>query len=389
MVSKQHRYRFFAVLAALTVFVMGLPLLVGADNTSQGGYSEIANPIASQEARNLYYYLQGQTSKSGFVVGAMDTSITKAFPNGNNYDLINETFGVKLGIYATRYYWTSNDLEGKDLSSIGFAFEQEDSENGATAAKTINDVLYNHYKDGAILLIHADSMEPKVIGKLLADKGLVPPAVTKDTDYDDAIIYVDKSNPNRDPDATKLFWSYIEQWADALEDLENRGVGSYMFRPFVEMNSKDFYGCTDEGRAAFRRVWQQMYDYFYKERKLKGCLLTFAPADYMLSTKSAEPFYPGNDYVDVLAPTRYTDGEGKFDPPSKSNYSWMATVGKPLGFSEFSVRTGDWSCGRRAGRGLELCAECHAGQLSGYILGEHVGRHGLFALSAGRLRRRE
>lgn len=350
MVSKQRIRKSFAVLAASAALLMGVSLSAGADSTDQGAYSEIANPIASQEARNLYYYLQSQGAQSGFVVGAMDTSITSAYPNGNNYDLINETFGVRPGVYSTRYYWTSGwDTTWPDTDSmekpsgIGFALEQEDSENGAMAAKAINDVLYNHYKDGAILLIHADSMEPKAVGALLASKGLVPEAATKDTDYDDAIIYIDKSNPNRDQEATDLFWSYVEQWADALEDLESRGVGAYLFRPFVEMNSKDFYGCTEEGYAAFKRVWQQLYDYFYNERQLKGCLLTFAPADYNYYSQSAELFYPGNEYVDVLAPTRYTDGEGNIDPSTRSNYAWMSTTGKPVGFSEFSVRTGDWT----------------------------------------------
>lgn len=338
------------ILVTVTFLLTSLPMVVLAENADEGVYSQIANPIATQEARNLYYYLQRQGSRSGFVVGAMDTSITSEFPNGNNYDLLDKTFGVKLGMYSTRYYWTSNwttswpNVDGNvKMSGIGFALEQEDSENGATAAKTINDVLYDHYKKGAILLIHADSMEPKAVGELLYKNGKIPLAVTKDTDYDDAIIYVDKTNPDRDLEATALFWSFVEQWADALEDLESRGVGAYLFRPFVEMNSKDFYGCTEQGKAAFRRVWQQMYDYFYNERKLKGCLLTFAPADYYLDTRSAEPFYPGSEYADVLAPTRYTDEEGLFDQPEDSNYTWMTGTGKPLGFSEFSVRTGDWT----------------------------------------------
>ena len=114
------------------------------------------------------------------------------------------------------------------------------------------------------------------------------------------------------------------------------------------MNTKNFFGIDEVGYQAFKNVWQQLYDYIFKVRKLNGCLLVFAPADYNYLIKSAELYYPGDEYVDILAPTVYTNYEGEFQKANESNYIWMKEIGKPIGFSEFSVRTGDWRVAKQA-----------------------------------------
>lgn len=292
------------------------------------------NPHATKEAVRLYDCLCRYTNQPGFLTGAFDIAVSAENPMGENYDRIVEVFGRRPALYATRYYWT-----GK-----GFALEESQVQNGALCARCVNDTLAAHYRQGAALLIHADSSELPYLGQLLEEKGKLTPVPDGSIHqkYHNAILYLDKTGASYDEQVGGEFWRIVSQWADALEDLEARGVRAYMFRPFLEMNSKPFFGDGPEGYAAFRRVWRQVYDYLIGERGLNGCLLTFAPADYTFQTLSAAAFYAGESYVDVLAPTAYPGEDGVFQKPTESNYSWMKDAGKPLGFSETSVRTGNW-----------------------------------------------
>lgn len=292
------------------------------------------NPKATPEACRLYELLCKYTNEAGFLAGAFDIAVSKEEPMGENYDRIVKVFGKRPALYATRYFWTGE----------GFALHQEDSKNGALCTSKVNDALYEHYKQGAILLIHADSAKLPYLGQMLEDKGKVESleGVSIHKKFINAIRFLDRTDPNYDEEVGTEFWRIVSEWGNALEDLESRGVKSYLFRPFLEMNSKRFFGDCQEGYAAFCNVWRQVYDYLYNERHLNGCLLTFAPADYTYLQLSAEAFYPGDDYVDVLAPTAYPSEDGYFQKPTESNYVWMKDAGKPFGLSEFSVRTGNW-----------------------------------------------
>lgn len=292
------------------------------------------NPNATSEACQLYEVLCRYTNQRGFLSGAFDIAVSREQPLGENYDRIVEVFGKRPAIYATRYFWTGT----------GFALHQSDSQNGALCAEKVNDTLYAHYKQGAALLIHADSSKLPYLGQMLEDKGRWNPCpgVSIHKKFINSIRYLDRTNPDYDEEVGGHFWRIVSEWCDALEELESRGVRAYMFRPFLEMNSKRFFGDCEESYAAFRNVWRQVYAYIYEERHLNGCLLAFAPADYTYLDLSAEAFYAGDDYVDILAPTAYPGEDGVFQKPTESNYAWMKDAGKPLGLSELSVRTGNW-----------------------------------------------
>ena len=292
------------------------------------------NPNATPEACRLYDLLCRYTNRDGFLSGAFDIDVSDEHPMGENYDRIAQVFGRRPAIYATRYFWTGS----------GFALHPQDSQNGKPCAARVNDTLYAHYQQGAILLIHADSSKLPYLGQMLEEKGKVEslPDASIHKKYINAIRFLDKTRADYDEEVGRQFWRIVCEWGDALEELESRGVRAYMFRPFLEMNSKRFFGDCEEGYAAFRRVWRQVYAYLINERHLNGCLLTFAPADYTYLTLSAQAFYPGDDVVDVLAPTFYPGEDGRFQKPTESNYVWMKDAGKPLGLSELSVRTGNW-----------------------------------------------
>ncbi|HYW94302.1 MAG TPA: glycosyl hydrolase [Bacteroidales bacterium] len=115
--------------------------------------------------------------------------------------------------------------------------------------------------------------------------------------------------------------------AGYLAQLRDAGI-PVLWRPYHEMNGVWFWWCDHPGDQGFKRLWIMMYDYFTTNHKLDNLIWVWdanAPReipgdeafDYSL-------FYPGNNYVDILAadvyrndykPSHYTDlvklGNGK------------------------------------------------------------------------------
>lgn len=82
-----------------------------------------------------------------------------------------------------------------------------------------------------------------------------------------------------------------------------------LWRPYHEMNGVWFWWCNHQGDTGFRKLWLMMYDYFVNEHKLNNLLWVWDPnAPRDIEGDEAWPyerFYPGNDYVDVLAADVY------------------------------------------------------------------------------------
>ncbi len=82
-----------------------------------------------------------------------------------------------------------------------------------------------------------------------------------------------------------------------------------LWRPYHEMNGVWFWWCNQKGEQGFKRLWIMMYDYFTKHHKLNNLIWvwnTNAPRDIPNDEAWAyELFYPGDNYVDILAADVY------------------------------------------------------------------------------------
>lgn len=82
-----------------------------------------------------------------------------------------------------------------------------------------------------------------------------------------------------------------------------------LWRPYHEMNGVWFWWCNKSGENGFRKLWIMTYDYLTNHHKLNNLLWvwnTNAPRD--IPGDEAGPykdFFPGADYVDVLAADVY------------------------------------------------------------------------------------
>ncbi len=103
-----------------------------------------------------------------------------------------------------------------------------------------------------------------------------------------------------------------EQHADTiavyLKQLKDARV-PILWRPYHEMNGVWFWWCNKKGENGFKKLWIMMYNYYVDHHKLDNLIWiwnTNAPRDIPGDEAFAyEEFWPGSDYVDVLAADVY------------------------------------------------------------------------------------
>lgn len=93
-----------------------------------------------------------------------------------------------------------------------------------------------------------------------------------------------------------------------LKQLQKAGI-PVLWRPYHEMNGEWFWWCKKPGENGFKKLWIMTYNYLTKDHKLNNLLWvwnTNAPRDIPGDTAGPyADYYPGSDYVDVLAADVY------------------------------------------------------------------------------------
>ena len=100
----------------------------------------------------------------------------------------------------------------------------------------------------------------------------------------------------------------VDRIAGYLGELREAGV-PVLWRPYHEMNGVWFWWCNKSGPEGFARLWIQMHERFTQHHGLDNLVWVWnanAPRDRPGDEAYAyREFYPGGDYVDVLAADVY------------------------------------------------------------------------------------
>ncbi len=121
--------------------------------------------------------------------------------------------------------------------------------------------------------------------------------------------------------------------AGYLKQLQDADI-PVLWRPYHEMNGVWFWWCNHKGEQGFKRLWIMMYDYFTNHHKLNNLLWvwnTNAPRDIPGDEAWAyEDFFPGNEYVDILAADVYRNDY------KQSHHDQLVALakGKPIALGE-------------------------------------------------------
>jgi len=125
----------------------------------------------------------------------------------------------------------------------------------------------------------------------------------------------------------------IDSVAHFLKILEENNV-PVLWRPYHEMNGIWFWWCNKRGDDGYKKLWKMMYNRFTDHHQLKNLIWVWnpnAPRDWENDNAYAyELFFPGLEYVDVLATDVY-----KGDWKQSHHDQLLALAGdKPIAIGE-------------------------------------------------------
>ena len=121
--------------------------------------------------------------------------------------------------------------------------------------------------------------------------------------------------------------------AGYLKQLQDADI-PVLWRPYHEMNGVWFWWCNHKGEQGFRRLWIMMFDYFTNHHELNNLIWvwnTNAPRDIPGDEAWAyEDFFPGIEYVDILAADVYRNDY------KQSHHDQLVELseGKPIALGE-------------------------------------------------------
>lgn len=131
----------------------------------------------------------------------------------------------------------------------------------------------------------------------------------------------------------KRWLSQIDHVAMSLKKLQDAGI-PVLWRPYHEMNGVWFWWGNKKGEKGFSKLWKNMYNRYVNYHKLNNLIWVWnanAPRD-IPNDEAFDylDFYPGDEFVDVLATDVY-----HFDYEQK-DYNQLLELanGKPIALGE-------------------------------------------------------
>jgi mannan endo-1,4-beta-mannosidase len=133
----------------------------------------------------------------------------------------------------------------------------------------------------------------------------------------------------------KIWRARLDKIAAALAELQAARV-PVLWRPMQEMAGTHFWWGANlplSEASGYVALWRDMHRYFTEEKQLNNLLWVFSPEAHDRAGRDVFWAYPGDDVVDVIAPTRYSLA---LDIPSYKTLSARARAArKPLAMGEY------------------------------------------------------
>ena len=123
--------------------------------------------------------------------------------------------------------------------------------------------------------------------------------------------------------------SQVDVIAFFLKQLKNAGV-PVLWRPYHEMNGGWFWWGQKTGDDGYKKLYRMLFDRIVNFHKLNNLIWVFNSNEVKSGVDSYETYYPGDDYVDILATDVYTEGF------NRKNYDELLALAKdkPIALGE-------------------------------------------------------
>ncbi len=224
------------------------------------------NPNASPEARDLLNYLYSIRGKH-LISGQ----------HNYHHEILRSTDSIRAMTGKLPALW------GTDIASLSDHLIEE---------------AINQYREGSIITLMYHQVKPfdhDSLGYAGSVKGMV-------TDEQWEQIITPGSQYNN------MLLKKIDQRAELLKKLREANI-PVLWRPYHEMNGMWFWYGNRPGENGIQLLWKMMYDRYVNYHKLNNLIWVWnanGPRDW----KDDEAydyhlFYPGSDYVDILAADIY------------------------------------------------------------------------------------
>jgi mannan endo-1,4-beta-mannosidase len=281
--------RFIALLSALAVYSLATVCAAGT-----------ANPNATAEAKALLQYL-------------VDISGKKIL-SGQESMYSDGTFPSRRDAYVYQRVNKYPALYTSDFGDVG-------KDNLADRNKAVSNAVAYHNK-GSIVAFQYHMIQPDLAdGSGFSAMNIKGSTYTKIPD-----ILTEGSSLNKE------FNKRLDELAGYFKTLETNKI-AVLYRPFHEMNG-DFFWWSFQDR--FKDLWKYTFKYLTTTKKCNNLLWVFGVNWYAAnSTGKSTPgfYYPGHEYVDVLACDFYTEYGHSFD---KGIHDTLRALGggKPIAIAE-------------------------------------------------------
>jgi mannan endo-1,4-beta-mannosidase len=282
------------------------------------------NPIAPNlsidvpKLRNYLYNLNRNGWSGGVIVGQQ---IGTPELTVSNESVFGSYAHVIEGLYK---------VSGRVPGLIGVEYEYSRTYTLAEL-KAANVILKKYWNCGGIITIGWSPTNPWGTAQNWSDINTIKPS---DADLNQLLQGGNK----------RAMWlAKLDGIAAGLQDLRDAGV-VVLFRPMQEMNNTVFWwgkNINTNGQAPgnfphedYKKVWIDMHDYLTNTKGLNNLLWVFSPA--VRSSFSSFP-YPGDEYVDIVAGTYYSDGGiDQYNSPSLPGYNdFLSYSTKAIGQAEW------------------------------------------------------
>lgn len=276
--------------------------LTAAYGAAQSKTHAPVNPHASREARNLLdflyavkgkYTLAGQHnfSMSGSKYDEMVHDITGKYPVVWGCDFSFNVFGEN----AHKFQHCGPMNLTDPLEPFAFNGLAPDK----VRAQMIEEAI-SQYKKGHIITLMWHHCPPQYGDSCDGSKVWAMENRPTPAEWDSLVTEGTQANDQWKKQADGIAF-YLKQLQKAKVPV--------MWRPYHEMNGVWFWWCNQKGEQGFPRLWKMMYHYFTDVHQLNNLIWvwnTNAPRDLKNDEAFAyELFFPGREYVDVLAADVY------------------------------------------------------------------------------------
>jgi mannan endo-1,4-beta-mannosidase len=301
----------------LSRFAMASLMLIGLLATAQIPAQGQVNPNATPETKKLYKWIQSLRNRStNKVIVGQEVRNIDGNPRQAPTD-VPDTTSYTTGIVELQ------QMTGHWVGLIGHEYDGPEPYGGHISARTD---LINYWNSGGLVTVNWNFPNP----------------FNPNSWYGD-LTNVDLKQllPNNQGFRQAVWQKQLDDTAAELKKYQDAGV-VVIWRPFQEMNyDKGFWWGASADPETFKAVWQDMYNYFTQVKGLNNLLWVYSPAGWQPGESS---FYPGDNYVDIVGPTLYSEDRNKTataDFNWFSSYSWFKDSGKPIFFNEFGRQVYD------------------------------------------------